>query len=75
MTNEQVTSLLKDAQKLWITWKDVPLTLYGSKEDWDKIMSTASQIIEEHGNTERVFNLVNFFMTELHQRAEQREER
>ena len=73
MTNEQVTSLLKDAQKLWITWKDVPITLYGRKEDWEKITGTARRIVEEHGNTERVHALVNFFVEELHQRAEQRE--
>lgn len=73
MSNKEISSLLTEVQKMWVQWRDVPLTLYGSKDEWDAVMSTANQILEEHGNTDRVFQLINFFTEELHQRAEQRE--
>lgn len=73
MTNEEVTSLLKDAQLFWKKWKDVPLQFHGDERKWDTVLAEANAILDKHGDTDHVFRIVEFFTTELHLRSQERE--
>ena len=73
MTNEQVTALLRDAQKFWAKWKDVPLPFHGDGRQWDPVLADANEIMERNGDSDQVFTIVKFFTTELHLRAQERE--
>ena len=73
MTNEEVTSLLKDAQLFWKKWKDVPLQFHGDERKWDTVLAEANAILDKHGDSDHVFRIVEFFTTELHLRSQERE--
>ena len=73
MTNEEVTSLLKDAQLFWKKWKDVPLQFHGDERKWDAVLAEANAILDKHGTGDHVFSIVEFFTTELHLRSQERE--
>lgn len=73
MTNEEVTSLLKDAQVFWKKWKDVPLSFHGDAKQWDTVLAEANAILDKHGSSDHVFRIVEFFTTELHLRSQERE--
>lgn len=73
MTNQEVTSLLRDVQKLWQKWRDVPLEFFGDADKWDEILYEANRILADHGSTDHVYNVVGFFVDELHERSREAE--
>lgn len=73
MSNEEVHELLKDAQKFWSKWRDVPLRFHGDERKWDTVLAEANAILDKHGDSDHVFRIVEFFTTELHLRSQERE--
>ena len=45
MTNEEVTSLLKDAQKFWSKWRDVPLQFHVHILGLEEILPGCVQVL------------------------------